>query len=264
MQRNSQELSRTVFRNGWLFRFAPDFPADRIPGFPESIDSVLAAGTKLKDSRTTTAALCSVNGLPPFFLKRTNNKSVGFTLRYLFRRARAFRAAETIRALREAEIDTPAVLAVGEHRRGMLLCGGYIVNEMRSEVRDMHALLVESPDPPRTLDTIMEKAAELLSRIHNHNIVHGDYKLSNIYLTPDGRPGTWDLDGGLVLRAPHRKKMLEDLFRLTESCRRVLRLAHPGCVPSDLELCRKAAECYSGPFSFFPEEIRDALERKTR
>lgn len=264
MPRNSQELSRTVARNGWFFRLAPDFPADQIPGFPENLDFILASGTILKDSRTTTAALCSADGLPPFFLKRTNNKGAGFTFRYLFRRARAFRAAETICALREAEIDTPAVLAVGEHRRGLRLCCGYIINEMRSEVRDMHALLVKSSEPLRTLDIIMEKAAEQLSRIHNHNIVHGDYKLSNIYLKPDGHPGTWDLDGGLVLRKPDRKKMFEDLFRLTESCRRVLRLAHPDCVPSDLDFCRKAAESYSGPFPFSPEAIRDELERKAR
>ncbi len=259
---NRAEQPVTLHRNGWHFKLAPHLSADDFTGLLDSIDTRLAGGDVLKDSKTTTAAICTLPDIGRVFLKRTNNKGLRFTLRYLFRRARSFRAADAANALIQAGIETPAVLAVGEHRTGPYLHAGYIINETREDARCAHLLLARSTSPGQMLDSLIEKAAGQLSLIHSRNIVHGDYKLSNIYLTAEDEPGTWDLDGAAILGAPSRKRMFADLLRFVFSLRQVLTARHPEFILPDQELCRKAADCYAGPFPVSADELCAALRNR--
>ncbi len=256
---NRAEQTVSIRRNGWYFKLAPHISADSFIHIPDTLDTYLAEGDILKDSKTTTAAICTLPEFGKVFLKRTNNKGFKFTLRYLFRRARSFRAAEAANALIAIGIETPAVPAVGEHRTGLYLHAGYIINEIKEGVRNAHHMLAKTESPQETLNLLIEKNIPLLSIIHNNSIVHGDYKLSNIYLTADNIPGTWDLDGTLILKAPNRKRMFEDIFRFVSSIRQVLDKHHPGYNISDQELCRKTVENYNGPFRFSAEELYSSL-----
>lgn len=257
---NRAEQPVELHRNGWNFRLAPGIPSEEFLHFLDRLDAVLEGASPLKNSRTTTAAVVPFPGCGRVFLKRTNNKGLRFTLRYLFRRARAFRAAECSNALVRAGIETPAVLAVGEFRvAGFFLRAGYIVNEAKEDAENVHLLLARAAEPERMLARLIDRILPLLSRIHESGIVHGDFKLSNLYLTAGGQAGTWDLDGGCVLHSPCRKRMFADLVRLLSSICAVF----PGSLDVD-SLCRTVAERYAGPFSFSTEELAEAVRRRKR
>lgn len=251
-------------RQGWFFRLSPLLPAEDFARFLETVDASLSRGTTLKDSRTTTAAIRILPPVGPVFLKRTNSKGFRFMLRYLFRRARSFRAAAATNALIRAGIETPAVLAVGEHRTGLLLHAGYIINEALENARSCHGLLARTESPAELLGPLTGKAVALLTELHRRNIVHGDYKLSNIYWTPDGKPGTWDLDGAAILSAPSRKRMTEDLYRLASSLRQVLNKYHPAFRITDRELCETVVSGYAGPVPVSADTLCDLLKRERK
>lgn len=261
---NRDEQPVRFYRRGWYFQLSPLLPAEDFAQFLETVDSSLSSGTTLKDSRTTTAAIRDLPPVGPVFLKRTNRKGFRFILRYLFRRARSFRAAAATNALIRAGIETPAVLAVGEHRTGLLLHAGYIINEALEDARSCHGLLARTDSPAELLTPLTGKATALLTELHRRNIVHGDYKLSNLYWTPTGKPGTWDLDGAAILAAPSRRRMTEDLYRLASSIRQVLNKYHPAFRITDRELCEIIASGYAGPVPISAGTLCALLRRERK
>ena len=254
---NRAEQPVEVRRNNSNFRLAPCIPVEAFRRLLPRLDSLLEQAETLKNSRTTTAAIVKLPDCGTVFLKRTNNKGILFTLRYLFRRARAFRAAECSNALVRAGIETPAVLAVGEFRKGgFFLRSGYLINEARENAENVHLLLANAAEPERVLAHLLEAILPMLSRMHSEGVVHGDCKLSNLYLTPEGRAGTWDLDGGAVIRPPCRRRIFADLVRFLSSIRSV----YPGTLDEEA-LCRSVADRYSGPVRFSAEELAEGLRR---
>ncbi len=182
------------------------------------LDSFIDGGRIIKHSHTTTA---SVSDTPfsdgPVFLKRTNNKGFRFTLRYLFRKARAFRAAAAGRRLRESGIITPEVLAAGEYRTRLVLHAGYLITEYCEGSADAASLLHAATRDEAA--GIVRAASSLLSKIHSAGVSHGDFKLQNVYIRGDGSAGVWDLDGARVFSGPAPKLFARrDLERLRESC----------------------------------------------
>lgn len=209
---------RHIARNGFRFLVSGNIRADEFLGCIPQLDQLIRDGKILKDSRTTTAALCEIPGCGLVFVKRTNRKGFRFILRYLFRRARAFRASAMIRILSRNGIETPSLIAVGERRRFLFLQAGYLITECKSEASQVFHVIVHMEDPLRGLEELLPKAALLLARIHKLNIVHGDYKLPNIYLLPDGTCGIWDLDGASAFSSPLSvRRRLIDLKRLVRS-----------------------------------------------
>ena len=180
------------------------------------------------------------------FAKRTNNKGLKFTLRYLFRPARAFRAARAADRLFRAGIETPAVLAVGERRFCRILLGGYLVNELKRDVTEAYHVLLNAKDPKACVSEIMEKAGRLLASIHLQHVIHRDFKLANVYFRKDGTCGVWDLDGARIYPSSvPQSLMMVDLSRLTASVLSVLKLRGDRYEPDLREICGLLARAYS-------------------
>ena len=169
------------------------------PRLLRRIDSCFERGVLLKDSRSTTAALAAVSHKgTPVFLKRTNNKGLIFSLKYLFRYSRVFRAAVAAFRLEELGIRTPRVLLAGERRRGLILKAGYLATTTAPETHSVAWLLRETGAPEAVLESFLAYAAESTAKLHAGRIEHGDLKAINFYFTgqwgPETEYGIWDLD----------------------------------------------------------------------
>ncbi len=198
--------------------FVPQAAADQdLFRLLTGIDQNMMSGKKLKDSRTTTAVL--LTGSRPLFIKRTNNKDLQFTLRYLFRSARAFRAAYAAELFRRLDIPTPAVFAAGESRSGLILNCGYLVTEAVSNAGEIADLVASSPEPLAEIRRFFAAAGEMMQRLHEKHLIHGDLKIHNFYLS-GATYGIWDLDG-VRSRSPlvMKRKITQELALLVASTR---------------------------------------------
>lgn len=235
-----------IRERGFLFLISESVKEDEFRKALPQLDERIGNGKKLKDSKSTTAAVCELPGCGTVFVKRTNNKGLSFTLRYLFRPARAFRAARAADRLFRAGIETPAVLAVGERRFCRVLLGGYLVNEMKQDVTEAYHVLLNSPDPGKCVAEIMEKAGRLLASIHLQHVIHRDFKLANVYFRKDGSCGVWDLDGARIYPSSvPQSLMMVDLSRLVSSVFSILKLRKDPYEPELRDVCGQLARAYS-------------------
>lgn len=222
-----------------LFRMLDDF------------DHVLENGKILKNSPTTTASLAELAG-QKVFLKRTNNKNWKFTLRYLFRPARAFRSAVAAERLERIGIPTPPVLAAGERRCGLILKCGYLVTGSEAGISGMNTVIESSEDPCHAMTAFLGKAAVMMALLHRNHVVHGDLKLTNFYQNAGGEYGIWDLDSVKCYSKKIPQRQIEnELTRLLASCVATLRVT--GNAPTEAEiaaLVKDFCENY-GKNSFF-------------
>ena len=183
----------------------------------DRIDDVIASGRMKKDSKNVQASIVELNGRE-FFFKRTNNKGLRHTFRYLFRPARSYRAAYAAERLRAAGLPTPRVWAAGERKRGPYLIGSYLVTEALSGVRPASDFLSDDPKAAESPERILKAAGRLLRGLHSDGFYHGDLKLSNLYLENRERLGFWDLDSVRIFpQEPPRKWILRDLGRVLSS-----------------------------------------------
>lgn len=241
-----QYAAGKIRTGGYSFFISGTVDAGEFRKILPELNTLIGGGKKLKDSKSTTAAICDVPGCGTVFVKRTNNKGLRFTLRYLFRPARAFRAARAADRLFRAGINTPAVLAVGERRFCRILLGGYLINELKKEVTEAYHVLLNSSDPAACVSEVVEKAGRLLASVHLQNVIHRDFKLANIYFQKDGSCGVWDLDGARIYpSAVPQSLMMVDLARLVSSVFSVLELREDKYAPDLRELCGRLAKAYS-------------------
>ncbi len=178
----------------------------------------------LKDSRTTKAGIFKTQN-NNIFLKRYNNKGFSFTLRYLFRRARAFRAWDSGFLLKQLNIPTPEPLIAIEYKKGFILEKAFLYTETIENLRTPDEFYQDCIDDKSIFAEFAKTAAEFLYKMHSNNIVHGDYKLHNIYIqkTNEGnfKWGLWDLDSVkklTILNQFKKEKLVQkDLKRLIRS-----------------------------------------------
>jgi hypothetical protein len=169
------------------------------------LEGTLARARLHKDSRSTKAGTLVLADGREIFIKRYNRRGLRDTLRYLFRRARPFRAWAAAWACERHGIPTPRPLAAMVERHARILCSAWLVR-----------LAVPHPVPtltyaeqvlrqPRIRADFTTQVCVLMARMHAAGIVHGDLKLSNIYACRDDggfRYGVWDLDGTTLVAAP--------------------------------------------------------------
>jgi len=256
------EPRRRFFRNGFDFSVSGQVDRD---GFSDSLmllDAFIRDGVILKNSKTTTAAVCEIPGCGSVFVKRTNRKGIRFILRYLFRRARSFRAAKAIDRLAGHGIETPEVLAVGEYRTCWILQAGYLLTEFKKDARNAHDILLKAETPEQELERILNATGKLLANIHLQKVLHGDFKLQNIYFLPDGTCGAWDLDGARISTEPLTlKQVLPDLRRLHRSVETVCKRRK--FEPAPETVSRKLAQAYTSVYPVFPQDVETALRKES-
>lgn len=165
------------------------------------IDEMLGEGHVFKDSRTTTAGIVEMRNGARYFAKRENNKGVKFTLKYLFRRSRVYRAAYAASRLEELNIPTPRVLVIGSRRKSYMLMSGYLVTEAVDNALTANMMCRMLNDDKAFFDEFLQTICKYMTILHSHGIIHGDMKISNIFCvdSPSGYYfGLWDLDGVVV------------------------------------------------------------------
>ena len=159
------------------------------------IDSALLGADLKKNTRNTNAGIVRAEG-GPLFIKRNNNKGLQYSLRYLFRPARTYRAAAAAPAILAAGVHTPQVYGAGERRRGRYLKCCYLVTEALTGTVSLETLLDADPAP-----ALLAEAGVLAARLHAAGVYHGDMKFTNLYRLDD-RLGVWDLAGVQLFAGP--------------------------------------------------------------
>jgi len=160
----------------------------------------------LKNSKTTTAGLYKTeNESIPLFWKRNNNKGLKFTLKYLLRPARVFRAAKNALLFQSLNINTPEVYAVGETRKFRCLEFGYLITASCPNMKSIQELFENTNHLEPLLSEFSEYCGTTMARLHSNKVIHGDLKVCNFYYH-DGKYGIWDLDSVYVcpFRLPKR------------------------------------------------------------
>ncbi len=152
----------------------------------------------LKDSRTTKAGLTKLEDETTVFIKKYNYKGLKFGLKYLLRKARAFRAWQSAWALECCGVPTPVNIAAFSFRKFGWYKSAYLITEVMDnliELLDFYREMVASTD---LQVQYADEVTKMLSEIHEKGISHGDLKLSNIYVQKSDEVysfGLWDLDG---------------------------------------------------------------------
>ena len=240
--------------SGCIFAVPPQHAVEDLEKMLENFDQALAGGKILKNSPTTTAALVDCAG-QNLFLNRTNNKNWKFTLRYLFRSARAFRSAASAAKLAQLGIPTPPVIAAGERRCWLILKCGYLVTGSENGICGMDRAIMASANPLETMADFLEKAAGMMALLHRNNVLHGDLKLCNFYRAGNGEPGIWDLDSMKIYRKQVPLRKIEtEITRLLASCVAVQELI-PGLPEPEID---RMAEAFCQTYSRYSVAIPSA------
>ena len=163
--------------------------------FPVPPESLLAKDRILKNSRSV------VSGFDPlgrFFVKQYRKNGLLRTLKRALLYPRSFRCLAAALRLRQIGIRTPEVFLASRY------C---LITEVLSGVRFL-------PECPETAIA----AVDLLVRLHDGGIRHGDFNLRNLYLSADGSFGVIDLDGSRLYDGPVPEKIrFLELARLVSS-----------------------------------------------
>lgn len=145
----------------------------------------------------TLTGIVNLNGTP-IFVKRVDftKKKFWGRLRYNLMPSRGLWSAFMASILQKAQLHTPAVLAAGETRRCHLLSESFIVTEQLKvqDVRQHVQAVCRSTRSPLEATAGVMLA---LRKLHDADVTHGDLKLDNFYIVPDGTIGYWDLDSAL-------------------------------------------------------------------
>ncbi len=192
------------------------------PALREAIaspDRLFDSARVLKDSRSSKAALAKIEGLGEVFVKRHNNKSLRYTLRHLFRKARSFRAWQAAWLFEQLGMPTPRILAAVAFRRALILQGSYLIQEAIPDLQRPEETVKALADSREAFDSFIAKALGHLALMHDCGLSHGDLKFSNLYASAGGGSspafsGFIDLDA-----VRFRKRALPEPQRLAELAR---------------------------------------------
>ena len=189
----------------------------------QSPDSYIDRGKMLKDSVSTKVALVELADKKTVFIKRYNNKSLRYTLRYLFRATRPFRVFNAVQRLKQLNIPTPDILAVLSQRDiWHIPHGSYVIHEYWDHcltTAEYCHLLYQQPELKQQF---CRNITGYLAAMHRNGMRHNDIKLSNICCRQHDTTftfGLWDLDGIMMFKQPYisKKFIHRDLARLISS-----------------------------------------------
>lgn len=173
-----------------------------------------------KDSSSTTAGMVELDGRK-YFLKRYNNKNFKRKLKNSLRQTRPFKVLKISKLLSTAGVFTPEVYAALNYRRGLLLESSYLLCSFLETARTAGQVF-ENLVAEESFKVFAEKICQVLVKIHDAGILHGDVKISNIIVKPNDDKtyelGLIDLDSSRCYpEALSEKRRVRDLARLISS-----------------------------------------------
>lgn len=140
--------------------FDPYVAPDALPGF----------WSGLRPETLQTPAL--------YLKKRVYPTGLGF--RNIFSRANPFHRAEWAARAVDAGVSTPAVLAIGFRRKGLLIKAVYLVMEAVSDAEEVTDIFCR-PNARARIALFIEDSSRLIAALHSAELFHGDFRLSHFY-----------------------------------------------------------------------------------
>lgn len=164
-----------------------------MPQYP----ALLNSGQSFRRGGHTLTGVFDLNGTPVFgkFVD-FRRKKLWSRLRYNFMPSRGLWSAFMAHILESHNLPTPKVLGAGEVRENGLIAESYIFNEVL-KTEDVIHYIHRTAKEAHSVETTAALLMQNLQRLHDIGITHGDLKLDNFYVTPEGRLGFWDLDATL-------------------------------------------------------------------
>lgn len=160
---------------------------------------LMEKGTVVKNSRTTKAVLTAFGSGLDVFIKRYNNKGFKYSLKYMLRKARAFRAWKSAWTIEVCGIPTPKNIAAVSFRKFGVLKSAYLITECLPNTVDVLDFYKIIQGNKELRCQYVDDIVRMIAMLHENGIRHGDLKLSNIYIQKHNDDqfafGLWDLDG---------------------------------------------------------------------
>lgn len=165
--------------------------------FIERIDRLMEAGRILKIGQASCVSRLTWNG-KDVVVKRYNHRGYLHSLRHTLKKSRAYRAWLHGHRLGMLEIPTPEPLAYIERRKGLLVWDSYLVTAY-VEGRKLDDFLQDDGIQKERRLEVTRQIVQMLERLWESQITHGDLKHTNVLVTQNG-PVLTDLDGMIVHR----------------------------------------------------------------
>lgn len=200
-----------LFERGFCQRNEAAEPTD----FIEQIDALMDEGRILKRDNTSYVSRLTWNG-QDVVVKRYNHRGLIHSLRHTIKKSRARRNWLHAHRLRVLNIATPRPLAYIEQHRCMLVWKSYLVTEY-VEGRELKLFLRDDEIGDEKRATVTQQVTDLLGKLGQYHITHGDLKHSNVLITESG-PVLTDLDAMRVHKWGwlFKVKRNKDMARLTK------------------------------------------------
>lgn len=157
----------------------------------EKIDELMAGGEILKDGNTCYISRFIWNGID-VVVKCYKHKSLIHSLRHTLKRSRARHGWRHAHRLGVLEVATPRPLAYIERLKGHVIWKSYFVTEYVDGEKLYYHLRDDNVSAEQR-STTLRRTVEMLDKIAEYGVTHGDVKPSNILVTRDG-PCLTDLD----------------------------------------------------------------------
>ena len=219
IRRNLKKSLRTgkrflrIRKDGTVAVFDKNFCCRAEPlDFTDHIDTLMDEGQVLKNGNTCYVSRFVWNG-EDVVVKRYNHKGFFHSLRHTIKRSRARSGWLHAHRLGMLEVSTPEPLAYIEKRKGFLVWKSYLVTRY-VEGQRLYDFLRDDNVTQQQRSTTEQQVQNMLTKLQEHRITHGDLKHSNILVTKNG-PVLIDLDGMKVhkFRKVYQNRQTKDLER---------------------------------------------------
>jgi len=205
--------------------FDREFCRDAEPQeFVAQVDGLMAKGEVLKDGNTCYISRLTWNG-HDVVVKRYNHKGLIHSLRHTLKTSRARQGWRHAHRLGILGVSTPKPLAYIERRKGPLVWSSYLVTEYTTG-RKLYYFLRDGDVPARECSATLDQVGQVLTRLAEYGITHGDLKPSNILLGECG-PVLTDLDSMRAhrLKRTFKRRRAKDMQDISRLCEQITALA---------------------------------------
>jgi tRNA A-37 threonylcarbamoyl transferase component Bud32 len=159
--------------------------------FIEQIDKLMDGGDILKNGNTCYVSRFIWDGMD-VVVKCYKHKGFIHSLRHMIKRSRARHCWLHAHRLGVLEVPTPRPLAYIERLKGPLVWKSYLITKY-VDGEKLSSYLRDDNIQAEQRSMTMRRTLEMLDKLAEYGITHGDVKPSNILITPDG-PCLTDLD----------------------------------------------------------------------
>lgn len=186
--------------------------------FVKNIDHLMESSKNLKNGKTAYICKSKHNGRS-IIIKRYNNKGLVYSIRHTIKKSRAFWNWVHSKRLKSLGISTPETFGFVEKKKGPFIYRSYIITEY-IEGKNLRSVLNDSSISKARRKDILDYSRNIVHRLHQNFITHGDLKHTNIIIR-DGHPVFIDLDGMIVHKFSFlaKIKISRDLARFNRSLR---------------------------------------------